>query len=147
MVTLSDLSKREPIVETLKFSKYEVSMTIFQANATNPIPPHLKMKLIALAFSLGTAFGYGFLHAFSQRSAQSPQSGSSVEVMSLSMADYERLKLGMSVVEAQAILGRGVEVSQTETTVTLVWVSPDGLRITAVFGENRLTSKEQVKLQ
>jgi hypothetical protein len=65
----------------------------------------------------------------------------------VSRTDYELLKLGMTLTDAQATLGRAVEVSRDATTATYKWSNNDGSEITAVFKDNRLVSKEQSGLR
>jgi hypothetical protein len=62
-------------------------------------------------------------------------------------ADYEILKLGMTVTDAQARLGRAIEQSRDEATVTYKWTNADGAELTAVFKGDRLISKQQTGLK
>ena len=50
-----------------------------------------------------------------------------------SRADYERLQIGMSQVEVETILGRGIEIERSPDAITLVWKNPDSSSIKAVF--------------
>jgi hypothetical protein len=79
-----------------------------------------------------------------------PTAGSSqmaTQQQNVSLADYERLKVGMSLTDAQATLGRAIEISRDETTATYKWVNGDGSEITAVFNDDRLVSKKQSGFQ
>lgn len=69
------------------------------------------------------------------------------QVVSQTDYDYQLLKLGMTLTDAQATLGRAIEVSRDETTATYKWVNSDGSAITAVFKGDRLVSKEQLGLK
>lgn len=66
---------------------------------------------------------------------------------SVSRADYGLLEMGMTITEAQAALGRSVESSRDQTSVTYKWVNGDGSGITAVFKGGRLISKQQSGLK
>ncbi|NER93145.1 MAG: hypothetical protein F6J86_04785 [Symploca sp. SIO1B1] len=119
-------------------------MTTLQTNSSNPHP--LGTKLFALCFLMGVAFGSGIMYAVNQYPTLVNQSTLSAESSNLTLAEYERLKLGMSIAEAQSILGPGVETSQTETARTLVWNNPNGSKIIAIFVGNQLKNKKQVDL-
>jgi hypothetical protein len=78
----------------------------------------------------------------------SPTSSSQLPVQQIvSRADYERLTVGMSLTDAQANLGRAIEVGSNETTATYKWENSDGSMITAVFKGDRLISKQQSNLK
>jgi hypothetical protein len=62
----------------------------------------------------------------------------------VSRTDYELLRLGMTLTDAQATLGRAIETSRDSTSATYRWNNRDGSGITAVFKENRLVSKNQI---
>lgn len=70
-----------------------------------------------------------------------------VQHQTVSRTDYERLELGMTLTDAQATLGRAIEVSRDATTATYKWSNNDGSEITAVFKSNRLVSKGQSGLK
>ena len=65
----------------------------------------------------------------------------------VSRAEYERLEMGMTLTDAQAMLGRAIEVNHDEATATYQWINKDGSKITAVFKGNRLVRKEQSGLK
>ena len=64
-----------------------------------------------------------------------------------SRADYERLKLGMTSVEVESILGRGIEIERSLSAVKFIWTNADDSSITAVFKDGRLESKYQSQLR
>lgn len=70
-----------------------------------------------------------------------------VQQQLVSRADYEQLKVGMTITDAQAALGRAIEISRDATTATYRWTNGDGSQITAVFKGDRLTIKEQSGLK
>ncbi len=82
-----------------------------------------------VAFALW--FGYGLNHDILRTKQQS----------NISHVKYERLKLGMSLIEAEAILGKSTKVKQSATTKVLVWENPDSSKITAIFVDNKLKEK------
>ena len=65
----------------------------------------------------------------------------------VSRTDYELLKVGMSVTDAQANIGRGIEVSSNAVVTVYRWTNGDGSGITAVFKNGLLVSKEQSGLR
>jgi hypothetical protein len=101
----------------------------------------LLIKLLAVCFSGGMAFGYGMREAFTEL----PIHSSNGEPVTL--VEYERLKIGMTIAETQSLLGRGTEVNQSQTKATIVWSNPNGSTITATFEKNKLINKEQSKLK
>jgi hypothetical protein len=108
--------------------------------------PNPKTRLLALVFSfgvaLGSGFGYGFNQAMSNTEQQSPQTKLYDDATPIK---YERLKVGMSTTDAQAILGTGgTELDRTATTVNVVWESK-GYKIIATFENDKLKSKKQSK--
>ncbi len=64
----------------------------------------------------------------------------------LTLAEYIRLQPGMSVGEAQLILGRGVEIEQSTESVTFIWKNPNGSKITVIFQNGKLIKKQQTGL-
>ncbi|MGK7938261.1 MAG: hypothetical protein AB4206_21055 [Xenococcaceae cyanobacterium] len=62
------------------------------------------------------------------------------------LAEYARLQPGMSLVEVESILGRGIEIERSKTTATFKWNNHDGSSITAVFEDDILVKKEQLNL-
>ncbi|TBR59301.1 hypothetical protein B4U84_19555 [Westiellopsis prolifica IICB1] len=94
---------------------------------------------------LGSGLAYGFV----QTAFNSKQHGQFAQTEShrFGRAEYEQLKIGMSLTEVRSILNRGIEVRQSTTTATFVWENPDGSKITLTFEGNRLKSKEQSGLK
>jgi hypothetical protein len=66
---------------------------------------------------------------------------------SFSRAEYERLKIGMLLEAVEAILGQGIETSQTSTVNTFVWEKADGSKINVTFERGKLKSKSQTGLK
>ncbi len=70
----------------------------------------------------------------------------------ITIADYEMLREGMSYEEAARAIGQyGLELSASNVlgyrTVTYIWRNEDGSNITAIFQNDRLTSKGQFGLR
>ncbi|MCF2149376.1 hypothetical protein IQ276_023680 [Desmonostoc muscorum LEGE 12446] len=87
------------------------------------------------------------LHVF--QAAFHPQQleqSAQVQLRPFDRAEYEQLKIGMSLTDVRSILNRGVEVRRSETMATFVWENPDGSKITAIFQSDKLKSKEQLGL-
>ncbi|WP_460206022.1 hypothetical protein [Scytonema sp. NUACC21] len=119
-------------------------------NKPNPANPSI--RLLALVFTIGTVFGSGLAHGYykttsglNQRTL--PDQTEIQQFSHVSRADYERLKLGMSLAAVEAILNRGTEIKRSATTATFVWENADGSRIVANFQDDKLVSKEQSTLK
>lgn len=65
----------------------------------------------------------------------------------ISRAEYEQLETGMTVTDAQATIGRAVEVSRKQASATYEWRNCDGSKISATFDKGVLVSKEQFGLK
>ncbi len=61
--------------------------------------------------------------------------------LNTSYVKYERLKLGMSLIEAEEILGKSTKVKQSPTTKILVLENSDLSIITLIFIDNKLKEK------
>uniref|UniRef100_A0A8J6ZTG1 Uncharacterized protein n=1 Tax=Desmonostoc muscorum LEGE 12446 TaxID=1828758 RepID=A0A8J6ZTG1_DESMC len=77
---------------------------------------------------------------------QQLEQSAQVQLRPFDRAEYEQLKIGMSLTDVRSILNRGVEVRRSETMATFVWENPDGSKITAIFQSDKLKSKEQLGL-
>lgn len=64
-----------------------------------------------------------------------------------SRAEYERLEPGMSRVEVESILGRGIEIQRSHNTATFEWKNLDCSSITVAFENGKLINKQQSNLQ
>ncbi len=64
-----------------------------------------------------------------------------------SRADYERLQIGMSQVEVESILGRGIEIERSPDLTTLIWKNLDGSSIKVIFEDDLLKNKYQSDLE
>lgn len=77
--------------------------------------------------------------------AESSETSSQEELFGL--AEYIRLQPGMSLTDAEAILGRGIEKEATETTSIYEWKQPNGSTIAVLFEHGILKKKSQENLQ
>lgn len=64
-----------------------------------------------------------------------------------SRVDYERLKIGMTQLEVESILGRGIETERSLYSITLIWKNADESSIKVIFEHDKLKSKYQENLE
>lgn len=120
-------------------------MFISQNSKTSKSYGHLLAVIFSIGIALGSGFGYGFNQAISNIKQQELTNKN--EFYHFSRAEYERLKITMSLSEVEAILGRGTEVSRSTTMATFIWHNFDGSKITGTFENGKLKSKEQSGLK
>jgi hypothetical protein len=65
----------------------------------------------------------------------------------IGLAEYYRLKSGMTLTDVQSILGRGTEIESTNANETYFWDQPDNSKITVVFEKGKLMQKRQSNLK
>jgi hypothetical protein len=65
----------------------------------------------------------------------------------IGLAEYYRLKSGMTLTDVQSILGRGNEIESTNAIATYFWGQPDNSGITVVFEKGKLMQKRQSNLK
>lgn len=126
-----------------------------EENKNNPFFPNLKPLVSAVSKSpllslvvliTVIVFGSGFITKIDKSIFTVPKLQNEKltnQDPSFTRAEYERLKLGMLLVEVEAILGRGFETEQAAKTVTFVWNNPDKSAITGVFEDGKLVHKKQ----
>ena len=95
--------------------------------------------LVAIAIGLGIGVGYGS----SYYQATNSQSSAIAQPNQLTRAEYERLEIGMQLVEVEAILGRGTETQRSITHRVFVWENSDGSKIITTFENGKLIRKQQ----
>lgn len=95
-------------------------------------------RYLSIGFTLGIGIWYGV-----------NVSDSSVcnATHDFNRAEYERLDLQMSLVEAEVILGKGIEIDQSEESAIFIWENCDGSYVKASFKKNRLVRKIQSGLR
>jgi len=98
--------------------------------------------VIAISIGLGIGLGISFKH---YKATNSPPS-IIVQTNNLTRAEYERLQIGMQLMEVEAILGRGTEIKHSAKSRVFLWKTPDGYKIIASFADGRLADKEQTGL-
>lgn len=116
---------------------------------TNPTPSKNKLidSLMKIVLSVGMVIGSGIAYGFAQtavypgRHKQPVQS--EVKLFAFGRAEYEQIKVGMTITDVRSILGRGTEVSSSATTATYVWKNLDGLKINITLEGDKVKSKEQ----
>ncbi|MDJ0800808.1 MAG: hypothetical protein QNJ51_29030 [Calothrix sp. MO_167.B12] len=95
--------------------------------------------LISIAIGLGIGVGYGSSHY----KATNSQSSAIAQPNQLTRAEYERLQIGMQLVEVEAILGRGTETQRYITHRVFVWKNSDDSKIITTFEDGKLIRKQQ----
>ena len=101
----------------------------------SPIPPYDKFSfLLKLIFGLGVSIGVFYTGV--QYALNASNFKVNRPAMPFNLAEFERLKIGMSLIQIEAILGRGVKTKQSQTSVTYRWENSNGSRIIGEF-DNR----------
>jgi hypothetical protein len=125
-------------------------MTNASNNGTNVPRPSLLQRIVTISFIVGLSCGV-FASGFSKGFEQIPfctgllRSSSQQNKPQFSLAEYLRLNKGMPLEAVEAILGRGIEISQTSTT-TYIWEQPNS-SITVIFENGKLKTKAQTGLR
>ena len=102
------------------------------------LTPLLRSYVVG-SFSVGVALGAGLVHGIAQTAPY-------YDSESITRAEYERIDLRMSLTEVEAILGRGIEVAQSESTIAFEWKNSDGSSMEILFEDGRMIQKSQVGL-
>jgi hypothetical protein len=97
----------------------------------------LWVLFISTVVAVGTGLGAGI---------QKTISGSKPNDL-IGLAEYYRLKSGMTLTDVQSILGRGTEIESTNANETYFWDQPDNSKITVVFEKGKLMQKRQSNLK
>ena len=100
--------------------------------------------LTAIAMILAAGISVKATIGFSANSGQT-NSSQAVELAQQPILPgmYERVELDMAIVEVQAILGPGIEISSSKTTKIYQWRDSNGNCITAAFEEDFLQEKDR----
>jgi hypothetical protein len=112
-------------------------LTLYEATMVTITPPPSMRPLLAVIFSIGIAFGSGLKYGFDTFTSH----------QKVSILEYERLELGMSMTDAEAILDGGIEIRKTPTITIFTWVNSDGSKIIATFENGKLEDKQQFGLK
>ncbi|MCG8361908.1 MAG: hypothetical protein MJA27_01085 [Pseudanabaenales cyanobacterium] len=118
-------------------------MNIISGSGPDPFP---KKRVIVLLLSIFTAFGFGLGSGIVRGLGQVPYQPRTViqpNPSPLTLADYERLKIGMSLATVELLINTGTEESRSDTKVTVIWKNADDSYIRVIFEEDALKSKEQ----
>ena len=78
---------------------------------------------------------------------QQLEQSAQVQLRPFGRAEYEQLRIGMSLTDVRSILGRGSEVSSSATIASFTWKNPDASEITVIFERGKLKSKAQSGLK
>ncbi len=92
--------------------------------------------LVMITIGLGISISNAFINTNIKNNSTPP----TVQVHPFTRAEYERLKLGMSIVQVEM---KQSEMKQSTKTVTLVWTNPNGSKIIVIFENNKLIEKRQ----
>ncbi|MEH2167444.1 MAG: hypothetical protein V7K41_12370 [Nostoc sp.] len=104
----------------------------------------VNVKIVIPAAAILGFLSYGFQTAFHSQQLEPPPQ---VQLRLFGRAEYEQLRIGMSLTDVRSILSRGVEVSRSATIATFLWENPDGSKIIVTFEHDKLKSKEQSGLK
>jgi len=104
--------------------------------------PFLRL-IVASVFTFGIT--YKVVTNISIEKLEEPKPSTTL-TESFTRAEYQRLKIGMSLIEVETILGRGIGIRQTKNRETFIWKNSNGSTITAIFEEGKLIDKKQSEL-
>ncbi|MCC5669152.1 hypothetical protein LC653_36195 [Nostoc sp. CHAB 5784] len=105
---------------------------------------NVKLNIVIPAGVMLSFLVYGFQTAFHpQQLEQSAQ----VQLRPFGRAEYEQLRIEMSLTDVRSILYQGTEVNSSATMATFVWQNPDGSKITVIFEHDKLKGKSQSGLK
>ena len=121
---------------------HKLSVFGFDVNSLLSILPNSTYRLLVV---IAIVFGFGIGYGLNYKPTTNYQSPAITQTRQYTLLQYERLTLGMSLVEVQAILDAGTETQRSTTTRVFIWKNPaDGSKITATFTDGKLTHKEQM---
>lgn len=100
---------------------------------------------LLLSFVIILSLGYQLVNDTLIKQLEPPELAIA-QIQSFTRAEYERLKIGMSLNDVETILGKGIEVNQSIRTRTFTWKNSNNFKIIAIFENNKLINKEQDKL-
>lgn len=90
-------------------------------------------------FAIGVSLGAGINQGLNRTTKISV-------LTEVTRAEYERIELQMPRAEVEAILGRGIEIEQSELSTTFEWRNLDGSSMTATFRKGNVIRKSQSNL-
>lgn len=96
------------------------------------------VKVIAIG-----SLGVNIIFAPVATGPQNPQFCSMGTCSAISRVEYERLEIGMTLTQVEAILGPGTETYTAENRSQFRWQNSDDYRVEATFQEGKLIEKEQ----
>jgi hypothetical protein len=114
------------------------------------LPPNSTNKVMAIILpiivALGIGIGAGAVETL-QHLQQSPITArKQMAQQPFTLAQYNRLTIGMSRSEVELMLQPGTEESRSGGDAKFKWVNPDGSYIRVVFEHDKITNKEQSEL-
>ena len=102
---------------------------------------------LAIVFWVCGYNSYAYMNPDNNQATRIDQQTIVTTTNNITRAEYTRLDIGMELVEVEAILGRGIEISSSNDTATYIWQNPDRSYIKAVFKEDKLYEKTQDDLK
>ena len=115
------------------------------SNFTDPKRSNFLARLLAGTFSVGIALGTGIGVGLGRTllPAYPKNMDITTEFHCSSHVSYERLEMGMTIGEVEAILGQGTEVNRSATVATFIWDLPASGQIEVIFEHGKLKNKAQ----
>ena len=105
--------------------------------------PYLRL-VVGMVFGLGISYGVASGVFLNQGELQP---STIIQSRNFTRAEYERLQIGMPLVEVESILDRGIEIQQSVNIKTFALRNFNGSTITATFENGKLINKQQAQLQ
>ena len=105
-------------------------------NSSNPLsrlPDPIVNALVAFGMAVGIGIGVGLYQSLTD----------SQPVATITEAQYERIKPGMTLTDVRAITGDGTEVRSSEDVTVFEWLRADGKTVTGTFEQGKLIEKAQ----
>ncbi len=107
----------------------------------------LLSTIFCIGVTLGSGLGYGLIQVINLIPSKAASTFTQRENQTLGFAEYIRLEPGMTLAQVESILGRGVEIESSETTMNYTWRNASGSSINAFFKDGKLVKKNQVGLE
>jgi hypothetical protein len=125
----------------------KTSQYIFGIDIKSILPIILELPYLRLIMASVITFGitYKVVTNISIEQLEEPKSSTTL-AESFTRAEYQRIQIGMSLIEVETILGRGIGIQQTTNRETFIWKNSNGSTITAIFEKGKLINKQQSEL-
>ncbi len=115
-----------------------------QKSSSKLINPMLNSKRTTAFTAIAAILAAGIsFKASINVSTNSAQTAETTQQQPILPGTYERVNMDMAIVEAQAILGPGIEISSSKTIELYQWKDRNGNCITATFKDGLLQEKNR----